>query len=227
MDHATKVWEVDLISISIGIHQKHINVVSEAIGDAERKHVVIFASACNDGERKGISYPANHRSVFSVGAVKGYGSKTDFTPSGTKRKSTYCILGENILSTWPTKLGPAPGATENIGVTVRPFSNPKIDCMTNYMTGTSFATPLMVALIANFYAYYREHYDYIWKGMKPDYVTRLDSFDGVEKLLLAMSEPQGNVSVVAPWKDPNMFWTYKVEGNVYVPLKNALLSWNR
>jgi hypothetical protein len=227
INHATTVWGVDLISLSMGMTYKHKADVDKAIANAESKNVVIFASACNDGERKGISYPADHRSVFCVGAVKGYGSKSDFAPRGTRRKNVFCILGENILSTWPTKLGPAPGATEDVGVFVRPFSSEKINCMTNYMTGTSFATPLMVALIANLYAYYREHEDNIWKDIQYDYLTKLCSFDGVEKLLYTMSETQGNDSVIAPWKDPIIFFTYEVEKNIYSALRQTLLSWHR
>jgi hypothetical protein len=185
--------------------------------------VAIFAAACNEGDRSGVSYPANHRSVFSVRAINGLAKHPDFNPDPTKGKLNASILGTNILSTWPTKLCKSDSPNDNEGPKERNIS--KIPCATNYMTGTSFATPLMAALIANVYSYYREHRPKIFTDALADWQPKLQCFDGVEKMIRAMSENKGDHTVISPWKAGNNFCDYS-QGGIYWPMQHAL-KWRR
>ena len=212
--------KVDMISISFGLHERNFDMIDPWIREADHKKILIFASACNDGNREAVSYPANDRSVFSVRAVDGNNKLTGFSPDPTKREYNFAILGTNLESTWPTRLT-SPLSTADQGPKIRSISG--FACATNYMTGTSFAAPLMAALIANVYAYYRENYNKVWEGAGMAHRPKLECFVGVQKVLKAMTIQVNECRVIAPWRKG--FASYGDESgddNIYYPLKQAL-----
>jgi hypothetical protein len=208
---------VDIISISFGFRENFKNSIDDLIDLAYGKGKIIFAAACNDGGRDLVSYPANHELVISIRALDGNGREASFNPFATKNDPNFCMLGTNILSTWPTKLGPSPESTTHRGIKERPIS--RVQCMTNFMDGTSFATPLTAALIANIYSYYREHGPKIFPS-EPR--PKLEVFQNVKKVLIAMSEERGEHLLLSPWKEPNIFCGYNEDG-INWQLKHALV----
>jgi hypothetical protein len=209
---------VDIISISFGFRETVENSINDLIDLAYSKGKVIFAAACNDGGRDLVSYPANHNLVFSVRALDGNGRDASFNPFATEDDPNFCMLGTSLLSTWPTKFGTSPESTTNKGIKERTFS--KVQCMTNYMDGTSFATPLTAALIANVYSYYRQYGTRMYP-MQPR--PKLECFQDVKKVLKTMSERQAPYSLLTPWKRPNIFCRYNDVG-IDWPLMHALMS---
>lgn len=98
-------------------------------------------------------------------------------------------------------------------------------CMTNYMAGTSFATPLAAALIANVFSYYCEHQSRVFHNYLDRTTYKSKCFTGVRKVLTKMSEEVGEFMVISPWKKSNHFANYvDDDGDLNVSLKGALKS---
>jgi hypothetical protein len=97
--------------------------------------------------------------------------------------------------------------------------------MTNYMSGTSFATPIAVALVANIFAFYRAHRVKMFPPVRDygDFACtspmsykindRLENFNGVQKVLLAMSDVHSTLGYksIIPWKKMTTFYGYADE----------------
>lgn len=148
----------------------------EAIKYAFYRDVIMFAAASNDGGNKDIAYPANqHSMVICINATTGLGKSSSFTPSRNIRTKSFAILGELIESAWPC-----------------PSARDKKECK----SGTSYATPIAVAVAATLLQYVR------WQlpETKHAVTTRLRSCDGMKAMLAAMSEERDGYSYVVPWK---------------------------
>lgn len=116
---AVDEYGVDIINMSFG--GTNSTVFKEAIDYAESKGVLLIAAAGNDGSNSStVYYPASYDNVISVGSLSEYGHRA----SHSQRNDYVNILapGENIYSV-------AIGGYES-------------------GTGTSFATPQVVAAAA-------------------------------------------------------------------------------
>lgn len=184
------------------------DLITQAFANKEKK-TVIFAAACNEGGRRPVPYPANHHLVFTIHALTGYGKPAEFSPYGDPFKPNFSILGTDILSTWPTKLQD-PNIVDlhaKTGPRVRNIDG--VTCMTRYMSGTSFAAPLAAALVANVFAYYIEHRTQIvpkWDRSNA-HLYRVQTFDGVRKVLLRMSSRRKEGYDIMPWSQENDFFS--------------------
>lgn len=172
---------------------------------------IILAAACNEGGREPVPYPANHTRVFSIRALTGYNKDADFSAFTDSWDANFSILGTHVLSTWPTQLyNPKTVGSQDLdGPEIREFGEEgsKVKCVTHYMNGTSFAAPLAAALLANVFAYHREHKKDIAPdpSMEDDYTFQLQRFESVMKLLKAMSLVAGAVHILTPWRQGSNF----------------------
>lgn len=110
-----------------------ISVIAEEITAAQQAGVVVVASAGNDGSCAPV-YPAALPGVTAVGAIDAEGDPAPFTNRGAWVNA--CALGVDIVSTF-FDLGP------NAANFVPSFKNGWA-----MWSGTSFATPVVVAAIA-------------------------------------------------------------------------------
>lgn len=118
---------------------------------------VIFAAASNRGQG-GLgrpTYPARLSSVLCISACDGNGNRAKFNPPRVRNSANYTTLGVQIQSRWRGK------------DVVR--------------SGTSFATPLAVAMVANCLEFVRHHPSL--RGMCDFYHT----YEGVEGLMDRMA----------------------------------------
>ncbi|KAF1958493.1 subtilisin-like protein, partial [Byssothecium circinans] len=180
LEYATKTWNVNIISMSLGLDQPDVRV-TEAIREAHYKNIAIFAAASNSGTRRSIAYPASRRSeVFCIHACNGLGKPSSFNPNVEKDILNFCILGESVHSIWL-----------NDDESADTFTHKELLGRWKYMSGTSMSTPLAVALAANILAFARMH---------------LSSFPDIETpellrhVLQAMSKDAEGYLSITPWE---------------------------
>ncbi|KAH0846015.1 hypothetical protein FOPE_11060 [Fonsecaea pedrosoi] len=109
--YSVEDWGVDIISMSFGFDDG-IDDMAEAIDVANAKGVIMVAAASNGGKIKseGDSYPASSVKVISIRSANGSGRASEFNPDkpDPKTYSTYFnVVGEYVLSAWPTHLEPS------------------------------------------------------------------------------------------------------------------------
>jgi subtilisin family serine protease len=190
--YATKKWKVKIISLSIAFDFYHLDegeksILKRALDYAKGQGVVIFAAASNHGNRTRIAFPASERhSVICMNSSDGLGNASLFNPPPREgHHYNFSILGEWVRSTWlqDQRLGDSDYGREG-GLFKR-------------QSGTSQATSIaasVAALIFQFGRYY---------GMSYENRGKLESFDGLEKILWIMADRsrsrQGFYDIV-PWK---------------------------
>ncbi|KAF4633983.1 hypothetical protein G7Y89_g4133 [Cudoniella acicularis] len=117
---------VDIINLSFGFPQFHqrLRPILLALLEARAKNVLVFAAAGNEGGNQGVFWPAKLPEVIRINAADSYGNAAGFSPTdGAGRR--ICTLGEAVPS---CKLD-----VKNEAV---------------HRSGTSFATPIAVAIAA-------------------------------------------------------------------------------
>jgi subtilisin family serine protease len=133
--------KADIVSMSFGLGSDDDTIRGQIAGATS--HTTFVAAAANSGSRQAIAFPACEDHVICIQACNGNGKATDFTPSAQDNPFNFSILGVGILSTWPTTSNTLPDEADK-----SKFPGPW-----KYSSGTSVATPLAVALIANLKAY--------------------------------------------------------------------------
>ncbi|RSL81916.1 hypothetical protein CEP51_005512 [Fusarium floridanum] len=128
---ATNEWKVDMIIMCFGFEEP-IPLIRKTIDKASKaeKPPLFFAATSNDGAHKGMAWPAREMSVIGISSTTSDGSVSTFNPSENKAYSILYAFGEGV----PVKVAD-PG-------------NPD-DHITEYVSGTSYATPVAAALAAN------------------------------------------------------------------------------
>ncbi|RSL95714.1 hypothetical protein CDV31_013772 [Fusarium ambrosium] len=131
IDLATNEWKVDMIIMCFGFEEP-IPLIRKAIDKASKaeKPPLFFAATSNDGAHKSMAWPAREMSVIGISSTTSDGSVSTFNPSENKAHSILYAFGEGV----PVKVAD-PG-------------NPD-DHITEYVSGTSYATPVAAALAAN------------------------------------------------------------------------------
>lgn len=177
--------------MSFGLKARSPDVEAQII-NAYRKQVILCAAASNDGIRRGVTFPANDMHVFCINASNGDGIPAPFTPPPRADNVNFSILGMNVLSTWPTFANANPNSKQKKGVLL---NDKKLEGTAKYMSGTSMATPVAAALIANVFAYGRVNAARI-SSRQP-----LKSWEGVRRLLKGMSKKgHHGYDTVVPWE---------------------------
>ena len=152
--------------------------------DNDGNKIAVFASASNDGANMPRTYPGSYDRVLCIHSATGLGAPSAFNPSALSRdlkKDNFCVLGDSVKSTWP--------------------SSPENRSTYRYMSGTSFATPVAVAIAAFAIGYIRVHLrDFGWN-------TDPQSPEGVRALfnLMAKDNKRDKYDMVFPTAFFNKF----------------------
>lgn len=168
------------MNISFGFDAQPIREIEEKLRKMRRKGIHVFAAAGNCGANERRAFPANDPDVFSVYASDGSGAwKTSMNPPPFKGHG-WNTLGVGI------KFDVEPGA--------EPVQK----------SGTSYATPLVVGIVANVFHIVR---DFRAQDESRGNVTKLRlgqlerHRDGVEAALgLLSNSSHDNTGYVAPWR---------------------------
>ncbi|KAI1459017.1 hypothetical protein F4805DRAFT_422342 [Annulohypoxylon moriforme] len=122
INHATMVWDVDIITMSFGFIEMDPKI-EDAINEAVRRGKLLFASAANHGNNGIKTYPAKYRNVICISASDGKGKDGRISPAATDGADNFMTLGIAVPLLWK-------------GAKV-------------YRSGTSYATPIAVGFAVN------------------------------------------------------------------------------
>lgn len=164
-----------MISLSFGFH-RGIPSIQKAIDKAvsHDSNIIILAAASNDASNTPRAYPASHDRVICVHSADGLGNRSKFNPTAVEGTDNFCVVGEDIEAAWPS------GQTQYQGV--------------RRMSGTSFATPVGVAVAAFML-------DFVEKNVPEhlEWLNPLRSYRGVRAMFNALSqERDGAYRLVNP-----------------------------
>jgi subtilisin family serine protease len=174
---------VDIINLSFGFPQFHerLEPIKRAIRKARDNDVLLFAAAGNDGGNQGVFWPASLPDVIGINAADSYGNAAGFSPTEGEGKRI-CTLGEAVPSC-------------------------ELDAKNNneavHRSGTSFATPIAVAIAAIVLGFMDGAGDL---GVPEDFESlksRLRTRSGMESVLCNTCVLQGKkraeFSYITPW----------------------------
>lgn len=133
-------WKVDIINMSCGFFgdiKGDCEPVKCALDAATRgKGVLVFAAASNNGGQGGRAYPARDGEVVCVHSTDTLGNSSKFNPTPKKEEINLATVGEGVRATWPKALS-------------------RDNALVKLKSGTSYATPLMVAIAVFLLTYVR------------------------------------------------------------------------
>ncbi|KKZ61102.1 hypothetical protein EMCG_04298 [[Emmonsia] crescens] len=193
-------WGTDIISMSFGF-DRMTSHLREAIALATKKQTILLASVGNSGNHQGVQYPAGEERVFKIFATDSHDYKARISPPSTDPRYTFGILGCAIESTWPMDI-------DLLGVSTR------LKGSWTVMSGASFSTPIVAALVAIIYQFYDENKALIKLG---EHSAGLKTINAIRAILDAMSrvseEHKCNCLVPNMGKgDPGTF-SFEADGN--------------
>ncbi|KAJ5811811.1 subtilase family domain-containing protein [Penicillium riverlandense] len=174
---------VDIINLSFGFpeYNDRLQPIRKALLQAQQNNVLLFAAAGNSAGNEGVYWPASMEVVTRVNAVDGDGNVANISTTGGELRPIF-TLGEGVPS---CQLG-SPG-NEII-----------------YRSGTSFATPIAVAIAAIVLGYI----DGSNKAAVPEDVESLKSrlrtksgMEGVLRETCVLQEPmkRTDIAYIAPF----------------------------
>ena len=150
--------------------------VSDAIGRAFYQNIIMFAAASNGGGNEGRAFPASDKRVICVHSTDGQGNRSKFSPTAKRGCENFGFPGESIESSWPRKTASSP--------------------CTKIKSGTSFATPLAVALAANLIEYVQQKLtaanDHVGRSIRRD--------DGLRAVFKLMAQERDGYEYITPWR---------------------------
>lgn len=158
--------------MSFGLENRDRDI-DKAIFIAFQHGITMFAAAANNGGNRPRAYPANkYSSVICIHASDGLGNPGAISPSPVAKEDNFSTLGICVPSRW-----------KKIPVTI---------------SGTSFATPIAVAMAADVLEFAR------YKCFLDEYEQQcLYHFNGIRKILRLMSEERQGYNYIMPrllWK---------------------------
>lgn len=168
--------DIDIISMSFGTHE-HINAIETAIKYASGKSArpkLFFALASNYGLNEPRTFPATDSRVICVHALDGKGSLDSTNPPRLTAEANYGTLGLGVHLHWRGE--------------------------DKYRTGTSYATPILAAIIANLLDWLGYHAQDEQSDLTIHQYEHIRKLDQIRKVLEEhMSVQEGNIHYVAPW----------------------------
>ncbi|KAF2107012.1 hypothetical protein BDV96DRAFT_637800 [Lophiotrema nucula] len=135
---------------------------------------IVFAAAGNAGGNAPMGWLASMSGVIAVHATDGLGAASNFNPTSLSGES-FPTLGRDIQSNWKEtgKRNPP-----------KPI----------YLSGTSFATPIVAAIAADVLEWAR------WNlKMTNDQKKLLYSAGYMKKVFAKMMQPRFNIHYIQPW----------------------------
>lgn len=174
---------VDLINMSFGFDESNLTV-RRALKKAS-DHCIVFAAASNDGNFKRMAWPARDPDlVIGVHSSNSEGTKaSDFTPPlNDHDPMNFMVIGEDI----PVH---------------RPVSHRG---GFKLCSGTSFATPVAVAMAALILTFVRQKRCTVERDRLEDQITGLYEISGMRKVLRKISSPVDNGRY--HWIHPQLLW---------------------
>ncbi|KAH8600194.1 peptidase S8/S53 domain-containing protein, partial [Bisporella sp. PMI_857] len=172
--HAAKQWDVDIISLSLGIDSLDSEIdeaIDEVTGPTDgSKPKIIFAAASNNrGGNSTRAYPASRRGVICIHASDGNGGRNDqLNPSVKTHDGNFTTLGIGIPFKWDDK-----------------------DVL---KSGTSFATPIAAGIAANMMEYTRHNIKLSARNMEDFYSPK-----GMVDLFQLLRQKKGDYGYIQPW----------------------------
>ena len=167
--------------------------VDEALKSARDKGILVFAAMGNEGMYENAGWPARDSNV-AIGihsSVETGKRGSSFTPELVKKNSNFMVTGEGIIAHWLTAKGGG----------FRPVE------------GTSFATPIAVAMAALILAFANQKLcgDLRKKSGKQVKVEELWQIQGMSKMLEAISKKSTDGYL---WINPKLLWAeYSDDGD--------------
>lgn len=107
--------------------------------------------------------------MLCIHSADGHGNKSAFNPTAVKNKDNFCVVGEEIEGAWPG------------------------DDTVRRMSGTSFATPVGVAIAAFMIAFVTDR-----KSEDEDWLINPKSNKGVQAMFHALAQDRDGYHVVNP-----------------------------
>jgi len=161
--------------MSFGLDNRDTDI-DKAITTALTRGITIFAAAANSGGNKPRAYPSDKQNaVICIHASDGRGNNGKISPTPLAKGDNFSTLGISIESKWKRS---------------------KVQ-----ISGTSFATPIAVALAADVLEFAR------YKCLLSEYEQQcLYGFNGVTKILRLMSDERESYDYITPqhlWKREN------------------------
>ncbi|RSM19538.1 hypothetical protein CDV31_001698 [Fusarium ambrosium] len=178
IEWATGVWEVDIISLSIGMDGEDgtIKRALDKVLDPPRgspKKVVVMAAASNWGGNRHIAFPACYEDIICIHSTDGFGNPSKTNPTPQKGKD-FAVLGMSIKSSSKGK------------------DKKRVE---EYISGTSYATAIGAGIAANVLDFVRRD-PKLWEDEK----GWLNSSWGMSRVFRRMSEERRGYRYVTPWK---------------------------
>ncbi|KAI1169869.1 peptidase S8/S53 domain-containing protein [Nemania sp. FL0916] len=156
-----------IISLSLGF-KSDIPEIKAAIKEAiDQSRTIIVAAAGNWGYNYPPPFPASQRGVLRVHAVDGNGKDAQVNVK-VDSNNRFATLGLGIESEWQGK---------------------KV-----WLTGTSFATPIFSAIVANILQFAQQEL-----GLNHFKWKTLSSFQGIQSALTYMCTDAEKFAYLAPW----------------------------
>ncbi|KAI0137788.1 ankyrin [Hypoxylon sp. NC0597] len=175
---------VDLINMSFG-YDSAPEEVEEALKRAQQNKILVFAAMSNGGSLKEPKWPAREE-IYAIGihSCDGNGTKSGFTPLSRLSADNFMTTGENVVTHWPKEKG-------------GPF---RLD------NGTSFATPVAVAMAALIFAFVEQKVCKIQRAKAQELVKleKLHENHGMRALLRSISSSNANPGYHTIW--PELLW---------------------
>ncbi|KAM5385425.1 hypothetical protein ACJZ2D_001066 [Fusarium nematophilum] len=177
--------KADIITMSFGSDVPS-NAILTAIEESQktrpdRKHKpILFASAANHGlNKKTPSFPASDSRVICTFILDGAGAdNSGMNPPTSANYGNFGTLGVDIETRWDNKAG---------------------ETVTRYTSGTSYATPVLAAIAANYLAWL----DYYANDLGDALHAVARAKEGIEAMFAdhmgCKKSSSTDISFVAPW----------------------------
>lgn len=161
--------------MSFGFSDYSTKELRAAVTAAHQAGLKLFAAAGNDGQNvASVAFPASAPEVFAIFASNGRGE-------------------------WAGSINPPSESLPRWNTLGRGVSFKDDHGKTTYFSGTSYATPLAVGLIASAFHYLREyrHREHVTEERRRS-LEQFEEYHGVETILRLTSSE--TAKYIAPWK---------------------------